>query len=125
MNKARKNNPILWLGLHIIGFGLCIIPPTICTLSYFPIWRSVRYEACIAGGSALLLVICLMPLFKLIRHKLSSYGSSFIWLLLFILFLALSRIADQMTVISLVGFIGNLLGTVCFHIAKNTEETNK
>lgn len=118
MKKRSKTNIFVSLGLHIIGFMLCIFPPAICTLAYFPIWKAVGYESCIAGGAALLLAICAIPLYKLLRKWLSSYSSYLIWLILFLLFFALSKIADQMTVISLVGFIGNLLGAVCFHIAK-------
>ena len=115
---TRKSNPILCFSLHILGLALCIIPPAICTLSYFPIWKSVGYGECIAGGSALLLALCLAPLFKLIKAKISSYGSAFVWLVLFLLFFSLSKIADQMTVISMVGFVGNLMGTVCFSLAR-------
>jgi nicotinamide riboside transporter PnuC len=56
---------------------------------------------------------------------LTSYSSYFLWLILFLLFFALSKIADQMTVISLVGFIGNLLGAICFFIAKRLNKIRK
>ena len=118
MKKRSKTNIFVILALHITGFALCILPPAICTLAYFPLWKTVGYESCIAGGTALLLALCAIPLYKLLRKWLSSYSSYLIWLILFLLFFALSKIADQMTVISLVGFIGNLLGAVCFHIAR-------
>lgn len=116
--KMSRSNIFVSFGLHIAGFALCIVPPVICTLSYFPLWQSVGYESCIAGGTALLLAICAIPLYKLLKRGLATYSSYLIWLILFLLFLALSKIATQMTVISLVGFIGNLLGAVCFHLAK-------
>ena len=118
MSRVQKTNVFVSFGLHILGFCLCVLPPAICTLTYFPLWKSVGYEYCIAGGAALLLAICMIPLYKLIRHKLMGYSSYFIWLLLFLLFFALSRIAEQMTVISFAGFVGNLLGSVCFYMAK-------
>ena len=43
----------------------------------------------------------------------------------FLLFLALSEIANQMTVTSLVGFIGNLLGALCFHLARRINREAK
>jgi len=116
--KASRNNLFVSFALHIAGFALCIIPPAVCTLSYFPLWKEIGFESCIAGGTALLLALCAIPLYKLLKRALESYSSYLIWLILFLLFLALSKIAAQMTVISLVGFIGNLLGAVCFHIAK-------
>lgn len=118
MNRAKKTSVFVSFGLHILGFMLCILPPAICTLMYFPLWKEIGYEYCIGGGAALLLALCMIPLYKLIQKWLTSYSSYFIWLILFLLFLGLSRIADQMTVISFVGLIGNLLGAVCFRLAK-------
>ena len=116
--KTEKTNVFAKLSLHSVGFLLCIVPPAVCTLMYFPLWKEVGYESCIAGGAALLLVLALIPLYKLIRKGLASYSSYLMWLLLFLLFLGLSRIADEMTVISFVGFVSNLLGAICFYFAK-------
>ncbi len=118
MKRERKTSIFVSLGLHILGFMLCILPPTACTLMYFPLWKTVGYEHCIAGGVALMMVICFMPLYKFIRSKIKSYSSFLLWLLMFLLFFALSKIAEQMTVISFVGFLGNLLGAICFYLAK-------
>ncbi len=117
MKQAQKNNIFLWPFLYVAGFALCIIPPAVCTLSYFPLWKNAGYESCIAGGSALLLVICMIPLYRLIKKGFASVSSYLLWLVMFLMFLCLSRIADQMTVISFVGFVGNLLGAVCFRFA--------
>ena len=116
--KRSKTNVFVSFGLHILGFLLCILPPAICTLNYFPIWREVGYESCIAGGVALLLALCAIPLYKLVAERLKSFSSYLMWLVLFLLFFGMSRIADQMTVICFVGFVSNLMGAVCFHIAK-------
>lgn len=123
--KQQKTNPFVSFGLHILGFLLCIVPPAICTLNYFPIWREAGYQSCIAGGGALLIVLCIIPLFKLIKKWMTSFSSYIMWLLLFLLFFGMSRIADQMTVISFVGFISNLLGAVCFYIARKATRTSK
>lgn len=116
--KSQKTSVFVNLGLHILGFLLCIVPPAVCTLNYFPLWREVGYESCIAGGTALILALCIIPIYKLIRKGLDSFSSYMVWLLLFLLFFGMSRIAEQMTVISFVGFIGNLLGAVCFHFTR-------
>ena len=116
--KRSKTNVFVSFCLHILGFLLCILPPAICTLNYFPIWREVGYESCIAGGVALLLALCAIPLYKLIADRLKSFSSYLMWLVLFLLFFGMSRIADQMTVICFVGFVSNLMGAVCFRIAR-------
>lgn len=116
--KNRRNNGIFaTFCLHILGYLLCIVPPAVCVLTYFPLWRSAGYESCIAGGTALLLAVCIIPLYRLMWRALSSSSSYIMWLVLFLTFLALSKIATQMTVIAFVGFVGNLLGAVCFAIA--------
>lgn len=117
MKITQKTSPFVSFDLHILGFCLCILPPVICTLSYFSLWKSIGYEYCIAGGVAFLLAMCMIPLYKFIRRKIEGYSSFIMWLLLFLLFLGLSKIAEQMTVISFVGLIGNLLGAICFHLA--------
>ena len=124
MKRLSKTSIFVSLGLHIAGFGLCILPPAVCTLTYFPLWREIGYENCIAGGVALILALCAIPLYKLLKRAFSSYSSFFVWLILFLLFFSLSRIAEQMTVISLVGLIGNLLGAVCFHLARRVGRRN-
>ena len=116
--KSPKTNIFVSLGLHLLGFCLCIAPPAVCTLDYFPLWREMGYQSCIAGGTALLLALCIIPIYKLIKRGLEGFSSYMMWLLLFLIFFGMSRIAEQMTVISFVGFIGNLLGSVCFYIAK-------
>ena len=120
MSQSKKTNIFVSFCLHILGFCLCIIPPMACTLMYFPLWKTIGYEYCIAGGVALLLVLCMIPMYKFLGERLKSYSSYLLWLVLFLLFLALSKIADQMTVISFAGFVGNLLGGICFHLAKRT-----
>ena len=125
MKTSSRSSIFVSLSLHIAGFMLCILPPAVCTLTYFPFWKDAGYESCIAGGTALLLALCAIPLFKLLRRAFTSYSSYLIWLLLFLLFFALSEIAHQMTVISLVGFIGNLLGAVCFAFARRINERRK
>lgn len=122
MSQNRKTKGFLWPLLYVVGVSLCVLPPAICVLTYFPLWREIGYQHCIAGGSALLLVICMIPLYRLIRRGIASVSAYLVWLIMFILFFALSRIAEQMTVISFVGFIGNLLGAICLHIAKKCRD---
>ena len=120
--KRAKTNVFVRICLHIAGFALCIIPPAVCALSYFPLWKDAGIESCIAGGSALLLALCIIPLYKLLKRGLMSYSSYIMWLFMFLLFFGMSKIADQMTVISLVGFVSNLLGAICFYFAGNRKK---
>ncbi len=118
MIKSPKSNIFVNSILHIMGILLCIVPPAVCTLLYFPLWIDTGSTTVIAGGAALLLVLCAMPLFKLIKRHFDSAASYMFWLAAFIVFSLISRVADEMTVISFVGFISNLLGAAAFAIAK-------
>ena len=60
----------------------------------------------------------LVGVFLISSLLLSAYASIAVSTSFALSDFALSRIADQMTVISLVGFIGNLIGAIIFRIAK-------
>lgn len=121
--KQEKNSNFVNIILHIAGLLLCIVPPVICTLSYFPIWYHAGAEKALAGGSVILIILAAIPLFKFLRSYLESPASYIVWLIIFILFFLLSKIAYEMTVISFVGFVSNLLGAICFNIAKRRRVT--
>lgn len=125
MIKPRNNRVFVNIFLHIIGFVLCIAPPVAATLLYFPLWREAGDGAAVCGFTALLIVISALPLYKALRRLLASPASYTVWLILFLLFFALSRIAEQMTVISFVGFAGNILGAACFKLAKKGRVKNE
>ena len=116
--KQAKNSNFVNIALHILGLMLCIAPPLICTLSYFPLWYHVSADKALAGGAVLILILCALPLFKLVRRVFDSPASYMIWLALFILFSLLSKIAHEMTVIAFVGFVSNLVGAISFAVAK-------
>lgn len=118
MTKSRKSNIFVNSILHILGISLCVIPPALCTLCYFPLWTKSGSATTIAGGAALLLVISAIPMIKLIKRHFSTPASYVFWLIAFIIFSLVSRVAHEMTVITFVGFISNLIGAIIFWIAK-------
>lgn len=103
--------------LKIIAVSLSTLPPVIATLSFFPLWRQGGTLAVVSGFTLLLLLFSLSPLIKLIGRLLKSPTSTGLWLCLFLIFFALSKIADEMVVISLVGYLGNLLASFIWRIS--------
>lgn len=97
--------------------AVSVIPPTVAVLLYFPVWAAEGGELVITGTTALLLVVAALPIYNLLRLKLRSPAIWSLWLVAFVTFLLLSRIADEMTVICFVGFISNLIGSVIFKLA--------
>ena len=117
----KKQNKGLCIALKAIGFALCIIPVTACILAYFPAWQARGGEVLFSGITLLLLSVAALPLYNAIKILLTSPASYTVWLIAFIVFLLLSKIADEMVVISFTGFVGNTLGAICFKLAQRGE----
>ena len=101
-----------------LGVLLCTVPVIVCILTYFPIWIAEGGEEMLSGIALFLIIIALLPLYKTVRRLLASPSGYMIWLILFILFFALSKIAEEMTVICFVGFVSNALGAVSFKLSR-------
>ena len=112
----------LCLALYVTGLMLCILPPLLAVISYFPIWKDRGVAAVISGFSLLLIALCFIPFFKTVKRILTSPASYTVWLIIFIVFLAVSKIAEEMVVISFFGFVGNLLGAILFKLTRKYGE---
>ena len=114
----RANKLTLAAAIRILGLLACIIPPALAVLAYFPLWREAGAEKVISGGAILLLTLAHAPLFRWLKRQFASPAGYTVWFLIFIAFLLVSAIADEMKVISFVGFISNLSGAVLFRISE-------
>lgn len=108
--------------LSSLALAVSVLPPLIAVISYFPVWSSRGSGAVLSGFAALLAVLSAMPLFKLLSRLLSSPSAWMMWLITFIVFFALSRIVNEMLVISLVGTLSNIVGAVLFRAAAAGEK---
>lgn len=115
---VTKANPTKRLFFNALGLAVSIIPVTAAILSYFPVWARRGDSSILSGISLVLVAIALVPLYKHVRAALRSPSAPLMWFFSFLLFLLLSRIADEMTVISFVGFVTNVLGSLCFKRAR-------
>ena len=114
---GTQNNITKYLLLKTVGILFCTIPPFAAILSYFPVWCAKGGEYVFSGFTLLLIALAFMPLYRGFKRLLQSSASYTLWLVLFGAFFILSKIADEMTVISFVGFIGNSIGAVFFKLA--------
>ena len=111
MKKSRKTD--IRIGVFkTIGLALCVIPAAIAVLSYFPLWERDEPAKLLSGFTVLLLALAARPLFKMMTERFMSAASLGLWLVCFIAFFALERIAGEMVVISFVGLVSNILGAV-------------
>ena len=109
--------------LFVIGLAICTLPVLIAALSYFPTWRERGDGSVISGILLLIVILAAAPIFKALKMLFRSPAAYLMWLVAFAIFFSLERIAHEMTVISLVGFISNLCGALIFRLcAKETRD---
>ena len=112
------NNPIKQLIYNALGLFFSVIPVGVSIFSFFPIWIAREDASILSGISLVLLLLALVPFLKHLKEVLRSASAPLMWFIIFITFMLLSRIADEITVISFVGFVGNLIGSVFFKLAR-------
>lgn len=120
--EKKANNFTYKLILRLLGILLCTVPVCAAVISYFPAWRAEGGEVVISGFTVLLIALCFVPLWNTVRRALSSPAAHTMWLIAFVIFFTMSKIADEMTVISLVGFIGNGAGALCFRLSRKDDK---
>ena len=108
--------------LYLFGLMLSVIPPLAAILCYFPVWIAKGGEFVVSGLAVLLCIPAVAPIGRMLARRLRSPAGYTMWLVMFVIFFALSRIAEQMTVISLIGFISNLIGACIFKLASSVKE---
>lgn len=116
--------------LRTVGLIFCTLPVIGAIFSYFPLWKERGAESVLSGFTLLLLLASLVPFFNVIKKALRSPAAHTMWFIAFVFFFVFSKIADEMTVISFVGFLGNLIGALFFKLSnkvfgKNTDFTQK
>ena len=107
--------------LKFIGLFFSTVPAVAAILTYFPIWAKRDVGALISGFTLVLILIALIPLWRVIKRIFKTPSAYLIWFLIFVAFLLLSHICDEMIVISFTGFISNLIGAVFFKLARRGE----
>ena len=72
----------------------------------------------ISGGVALLIILAALPFYKFLQKRLESAASYIIWLIIFLFCFLMEKIIDQVTVISFVGLVSNLVGALLLKIGE-------
>lgn len=114
---STANNVKKLLLFKALGLAVCILPVSAAIFTYFPLWASRRDNSVLSGVALVLFFMALVPLYKYVGKALKSPSAHTLWFIVFAAFFLLSKIADEMTVISFVGFISNLAGSFIFKLA--------
>lgn len=108
------NNKLKYNGLTALGALLCIAPPAVATLCYFPVWVEKSSSATVSGLSLILILISIIPLFRIIKEHIASPSITLIWVIVCVFCIAFKAIIDQILVISFVGALSSIAGTIVF-----------
>ena len=122
MKGLPPNNPTKRLLFNALGLGCSVIPVGVSVLSYFPLWVAREDASVLSGLSLVLMLAALVPCLRYIRTALRTASAPVLWLTVFLTFSLLSRIANEVTVISFIGFVGNLVGAVFFKLARGSND---
>ncbi len=107
--------------LKLLGLLLCVLPPAITALTYFPLWIG-KTDSALSVMAILVLSLCALPFWRVLRDALRSPSAWMMWLILFLALSLLESLCEGLRVVALVGCPTSLLGAVCFYFAKRIGE---
>jgi tryptophan-rich sensory protein len=110
------------LALRFIGLALCVLPPTVATIEYFPLWLG-EGESRLSALALLLLLLAAVPLLRVFKKHFRSPSAFLIWFLIWAALSVLRPIAAAVETIALISFPTSALGALFFRLAGRQEKT--
>ena len=122
--QVRKHSKsyILYSALGIL---LSVVPPAGATLSYFPLWLDKGAAHTLSGTALLLITLSALPVLRIAMARLKTPSAPILWLIVFLFFFAMSKIADELTVVAFLGVVGYLCCAVFFRLARRSISENE
>ncbi len=111
------------LALRTVGLALCVIPPAVATIEYFPLWLG-EGETRLSALALLLLLLAAVPLFRVLKKHFRSPSAFLVWFLIWVALSVLRPIAAAIETIALISFPTSALGSLFFRLA-GRQEKNK
>lgn len=108
----------------VLGFAFCIVPPSVATFQFFPVWRENPSKS-VSGMAAILICLSLIPLWKYVKKAMKSPSAWQVWLVVTVFCLVIKNIVSDMFVIAVVGLISSAIGTVFFCLSKDKKKEVK
>lgn len=107
MKKSTKGTIIYYTGLVI-----SILAPLVAAATQFPVWTENVDSGQIGGMFVFVVLLCMIPLFNHLKIALKSPSSCLLWTIIFVCTWALSKIIQQLIIVSLVGTVANYVGAL-------------
>ncbi len=104
------------------AIALDVVAPLVATLSQFPLWIEKSADATMSGLCLIFILISCLPFIKQIREFFKSPSSWMIFTILFVFFVVMRNIIDQMLVVSFVGAVANIAGTGIYALGRHISE---
>ena len=107
MTRKAKGNIVYYVGLAV-----SIAAPLVAAATQFPVWTENVEPTQISGMFVFVAILCMIPLFNHFKIALKSPSSALLWSIMFVVTWTLSKIIDQIVIVSLVGAVSNIIGAV-------------
>lgn len=107
MSAKAKGNIIYYTGLAV-----SITAPLIAAAAQFPVWTETVDSRQVSGIFVFVALLCLIPLFNHFKTVLRSPSSTLLWSIVFFISWSLSKIIDEIVIVSLTGALSNAAGAV-------------
>lgn len=107
-------------GKMIQGFAILldVAVPLAATFSQFPLWVEQSSEATMSGLFLVFAFFSILPFLKQLKTFFQSPSVPVIWIILFLLLVALRNIINEMIIVCFAGMIANLIGAGIYNIGK-------
>lgn len=104
------------------ALALDVGAPLAATLTQFPVWIEKSADATVSGLCLVFIVLSCLPFLKQIKEYFKSPSSWVVFTVLFVMFLLIRNIIDQMLVVTLVGMSANIVGAGIYTIGRHIGE---
>lgn len=92
--------------------------PLAATISQFPIWIERSSDSTVSGLFVLFTLLSFIPFWRQLKSLFHSPSAPMLWTLLFVVFLTLRSIIDEMLIIAFCGMISNVVGVGLYKLGQ-------
>lgn len=96
--------------LKVSALVIDVGAPLVATVTQFPIWVDRSAGATMSGLFVFFALLSAIPFFKQIKAYFKSPSAWVMWTVIFVVFVVLRSIIDEMLIICAVGMVGNMIG---------------
>ena len=115
-NKAKGT------AIRYTAIGIDVGAPLIATATQFPVWVEKSSEATFSGLFLLFAFVSILPFLKQIKEWFKSPSVPVLWVLMFVTFVLLRNIIDEMLAVCFFGMVANILGACVYKVGAHVEK---